>query len=462
MKFLERPRIRTILLTVWITSSAIYINRRGVGDLDSWWHTLVGDQIRQGVPFSQLGDSWSLYQDGHLWRTSQWVTELLFSYLHSLFGWHGLIIYRNLLGLALLIWMSREILQGRKFLFAFPLLILATFMVAPLVQERPALIGVLFTLALGRSAAIILENRALSSSHWWWVPATALWANLHGSWVLAPAALAFTALALMISAVSRRSRVQVPWQLCLLSAGTLIAGCLTPLGFRGILLPFQMADRASAFIVEWHRTRLIDGLTAPFALLLLLVMVMLIKRRIRTDLDLLFLVLLWTIFASLAFRNLGSAFLIILPLALRRFFPAASPHLSKIHWSIPTTLGVVAVLVVNPLSTVSNQTIGKHLLTSGAEYRVLNAYNASGPLLAFGGKRISLVVDGRADRYPKEWMAGYLRAARDGVGVERYINEYKLNAAVIEKASMAAHVFRYRLEWREELTEEKYILFVKP
>ena len=414
---------------MWITSSAIYINRRGVGDLDSWWHTLVGDQIRQGVPFPQLGDSWSLYQDGHLWRTSQWLTELLFSYLHSLFGWHGLIIYRNFLGLALLIWLTREILKGRKFLLAFPILILATFMMAPLVQERPALIGVLFTLALGRSAAIILENCTIS---------------------------------LIISSASRRSPVRVPWQLCFLSAGTLIAGCLTPLGFRGILLPFQMADRASAFIVEWHRTRLIDGLTAPFALLLLLVMVRLIKRRIRTDLDLLFLVLIWTIFASLAFRNLGSAFLIILPLALRRFFPAASPHLSRIHWSIPATLGVVAVLVVNPLSTVSNQTIGKYLLTSGAEYRVLNAYNASGPLLAFGGKRISLMVDGRADRYPKEWMAGYLRAARDGVGVESYINEYKLNAAVIEKASMAAHVFRYRLEWREELTEEKYILFVKP
>jgi hypothetical protein len=72
------------------------------------------------------------------------------------------------------------------------------------------------------------------------------------------------------------------------------------------------------------------------------------------------------------------------------------------------------------------------------------------------------MVDGRADRYPKEWMAEYLRAARDGVGVERYIDEYKLNAAVIEKASMAAHVFRYRLEWREALTEEKYILFIRP
>ncbi|MCX6452334.1 MAG: hypothetical protein NT174_04565 [Actinobacteria bacterium] len=462
MKFLERPRIRTILLTVWIISSTIYINRRGVGDLDSWWHTLIGDQIRQGIPFPQLGDSWSLYQDDHLWRTSQWLTELLFSFLHSLFGWHGLIIYRNLFGLTVLMWMSREILRGRKFLLAFPLLILATFMVAPLVQERPALFGLLFTLALGRTAALVLENRAISRSHWWWVPATTLWANLHGSWVLAPAALAFTALALMISAISRTSRLQLPWPLCLLSAATLTAGCLTPLGFRGILLPFQMADRASAFIVEWHRTRLIDGLTAPFALLLLLVMVMLIKRRTRTDLDLLFLVLLWTIFASLAFRNLGSAFLIILPLVLRRFFPTTSPLVSKIHWLIPATLGIVAVIVVNPLSTASNQSIGKYLSTTGAEYRIFNGYNASGPLLAFGGKHISLMVDGRADRYPKEWMAGYLLAARDGVGVERYINEYKLNAAVIEKASMAAHVFRYRLKWREELIEEKYILFIKP
>jgi hypothetical protein len=72
------------------------------------------------------------------------------------------------------------------------------------------------------------------------------------------------------------------------------------------------------------------------------------------------------------------------------------------------------------------------------------------------------MVDGRADRYPKNWMAEYLLAARDGVRAERYIDEYRLNAAVIEKASMAAHVFRYRLKWKETITEAKYVLFLKP
>jgi len=462
VKFLERPRIRTTLLSIWLISSAFYINRRGVGDLDSWWHTLIGDQIRQGVPLPRLGDSWSLYHDGHLWRTSQWITELLFSYLHSLFGWHGLILYRNIFGLLLFIWISREILRGRKFRIAFPLLVLTTFMVAPLVQERPALIGLLFTFALGRSAAIVLEKGVILRNDWWWIPVTVLWANLHGSWVLVPIALTLTALARIISAIAERSRIRIPWQLLALSAGTLIAGCLTPLGIRGILLPFQMADRASAFIVEWHRTRILDALTVPFVLLLLLAIAMFIKRRTWADLDLLFLVVAWTIFAFLAFRNLGPAFLIVLPLVLRRFFPAHSAHVSKIHWTLPPTLGLIAVLVVNPLSHVPTQSIGKYLASTGASYRVMNSYNSSGPLLVFGGAGISTMVDGRADRFPKMWMAEYLLSARDGVHVERYIDEYKLNAAVVEKASMAANVFRYRLKWKESIVEEKYVLFLKP
>ena len=72
------------------------------------------------------------------------------------------------------------------------------------------------------------------------------------------------------------------------------------------------------------------------------------------------------------------------------------------------------------------------------------------------------MVDGRADRYPKEWMAKYLIAVRDGVGVEKYVNEYDLNAAVVERASMAANVFRYRLKWNETVTEKRYILFTRP
>ena len=461
MKFLERPKIRTIGIAIWLTVSALYINRRGVSDLDSWWHTLMGDQIRQGVPLPQLGDSWSLYQDGHHWRTSQWITELLFSYLHSIFGWQGLILYRNIFGLLLLIWISREILRGRKFRIALPLLILTTCMIAPLVQERPALIGLLFTFALGRSTAIVLEE-GISKNHWWWIPTTVLWANIHGSWVLVPIALTLTAFALIIAAIAERSRIRMPWQLFALSVGTVLAGCLTPLGIRGILLPLQMADRASAFIVEWHRTRIFDALTVPFLLLLILALTMFVKRRTWADSELLFLVAAWAIFGFLAFRNLGPAFLIILPLVLRRFFPAHSPHVSKVHWALPSALGVIAVLVVNPLSNVSTQSIGKYLASTGTTYRIMNSYNASGPLLVFGGRGISTMVDGRADRYPKNWMAEYLLAARDGVRAERYIDEYRLNAAVIEKASMAAHVFRYRLKWKETITEAKYVLFLKP
>jgi len=440
----------------------LYINRRGIGDLDAWWHTLIGDQIRAGVPISQWGDSWSLFNDGHKWRSSQWLTELLFSLLHTFFGWSGLIIFRNICGVALLLWVCREIVRGRQFRIAFPILVMATFLIAPLAQERPALLGLLFTFGISCTAKEILETGKLSTKNWWWVPTTTLWANFHGSWVLAPAVFSVTSFALLVAIRTNRVSRPFPRSLFLIIGGTLIAGCITPLGVRGLILPFTMADRASAFIVEWHRTRLIDGLTAPFAILVVAIATMLIIRRTKADLDLVILVIFWSIFAGLAFRNLGPAFLIILPPALQRFVPSHSHHSSRIPWAIPPALILLAVLVVNPISATSLRGIGSYLNNSAASYRILNSYNSSGPLLAFGGNHISLMVDGRADRYPKEWMAKYLVAIRDGVGVEKYVNTYDLNAAVVERASMAANVFRYRLKWNETVTEKRYILFTRP
>lgn len=440
----------------------IYINRRGIGDLDSWWHTLIGDQIRAGVHISQWGDSWSLYDDGHAWRSSQWLTELLFSILHSLFGWSGLIVFRNVIGVTLLLWLSRVVLRGRSFRIAFPILVLSTFMIAPLIQERPALLGLLFTFGIGCASTEILETGNISSKHWWWIPTTTLWANFHGSWVLAPAIFSITALALLVSIRTHRLRKAFPRSLILLIGGSILAGCITPLGVHGLFLPFTMADRASAFIIEWHRTRLFDGLTAPLAILLALILMMLIIRRSKSDLDLVIVVIFWSIFAVLAFRNIGPAFLIILPNALQRFLPPSSRHVSRTHWAIPPAFILIAVLVVDPISTTSLREIGNYLKDSKITYRILNSYNASGPLLAFGGNHISLMVDGRADRYPKEWMADYLVAARNGIQVEKYVDTYDLNAAVVERASMAANVFRYRLKWNEKVTEERYILFTRP
>ena len=440
----------------------LYINRHGIGDLDSWWHTLIGDQIRAGVPISQWGDSWSLFNDGHTWRSSQWLTELLFSLLHTFFGWSGLIIFRNICGVVLLLWVCREILRGRHFRIAFPILVMATFMIAPLAQERPALLGLLFTFGISLTATEILETGKLSTKHWWWIPTTTLWANFHGSWVLAPTVFAVTSLALLVASRTNRVSRPFPRSLVLIIGGTLISGCITPLGVRGLFLPFTMADRASAFIIEWHRTRLIDGLTAPFAILIVAIATMLLIRRSKRDLDLVILVIFWSIFAALAFRNIGPAFLIILPPALQRFVPSHSHHISRIPWAIPPALILIAVLVVDPISATSLREISSYFNISTASYRILNSYNSSGPLLAFGGNHISLMVDGRADRYPKEWMAKYLIAVRDGVGVEKYVNEYDLNAAVVERASMAANVFRYRLKWNETVTEKRYILFTRP
>jgi hypothetical protein len=457
-------------LPIALVVAFVRVNRRGVGDLDSWWHVKIGDQIRAGVPFSDLGKSWSLHSGN--WRTSQWLSEVLMSLVHQAFGWQGLIWWRFVFGVLLLGVLVVSLARRNSVPAVVLTSVIAACVLVPSIQERPALIGLIFIAALGARCTQILIERRLPLSTWLWVPATALWANLHGSWTLAPAALTL-ACALALSHVRSR-RFALESSMLVLSVS--VAGCLTPIGWHGYLLPLKLHATAGKFITEWHTTTLTDPLIYGLLILLVLLIFVWTIGRMRPAGSELLWVFLWTLFAFTAFRNVGPATLFIAPIAAHRidqwlttsgiFAKSVKEGLlsAPFKFSIACALlfGVISTSLIDPLKEVSPQYIAKRLSQATTDVRIVNDYNASGVLLALGGDRIHLAVDGRADRFDPNWLARYFSMLKEPNSNYYLIDELRPNAAVLDAGSPLIWWLVENRNWKQTMEDGRYVLVTAP
>lgn len=452
-------------LPISLVIAFVHVNRRGIGDLDSWWHVRIGDQLRAGVPFADLGKSWSLYSGK--WQTSQWLSEVLMSISHQAFGWRGMLWWRLAFGLLLLFVLVGTLARSCGTQAVVLTSVIASFVLVPAIQERPALVGLTFVAVLGASCTRILFQRRLPKSAWLWIPATILWANLHGSWILAPAALA---LAGVLASWANRSLRQALNSLLLV--GLVVgAGCLTPLGWRGLVLPFTLQATAGKFITEWQRTTLADPLVYGLLVLLALLVFRWIRSKTRPTIGELIWVLAWVVFAFTAFRNVGPATLLIAPIAARRLDEwlggaNAKKELLKPAFLITLAIAVAIISIstsrLDPLYRVSPRLIAQRLSHSAVDLRIINDYNTSGVLLALGGDRIRLAVDGRSDRFDPNWLARYFALLQQPFTNTDLLDQLRPNAAVLESGSPLVWQLIQQRHWKQVMIDGPYVLVVAP
>lgn len=460
------------ILPISLVVAFARVNRQGIGDLDSWWHVKIGDEIRAGVPFNDLGKSWSLYTGK--WQTSQWLSEVLMSFSHQAFGWRGLLWWRLSFGLILL-WVFVALLATRNSIPAVVVTsVIASFVLVPSIQERPALIGMIFVAVLGMCTSRILLDRHLQKATWLLIPATVLWANLHGSWFLAPVSLALSCGLALFRTRTRRFAIE-SFLLVLL---TTMAGCLTPIGWHGLLLPFKLRATAGKFITEWQRTTLHDPLVYGLLVLLALLVFTWIWGKEWPPLSELVWVCAWTLFALTAFRNVGPATLFVAPVAAHRIdlwirhsevgIPRSN---SKSELRTPAFLfsvfvaigiAVFSTAMVDPLDGVKPRLIAERLSHATTDLRIINDYNASGVLLALGGDRVHLAVDGRADRFDPNWLARYFDMLQKPATNQYLFDQLRPNAAVLDSGSPLIWRLIHDEHWRRVMTEGSYELITAP
>ena len=220
--------------------------------VDLAYQVRAGDEILRSAALPGF-DTYTFTVTGTAWLDQQWLAQVLLAAGQRLGGWELLAVFRAALVAAafgLLAWTA--LLRGAGPRTASVLSLIAFAVSAPALALRPQLFGiVLFAVLLLLAAGRVRRPRA-----WWLAPVlVVLWANLHGSFVIAPLLLGYVWLDDLVRGRPARGSLLV------LVIGTL-ATLVNPFGLgvwgyaTGIGTSSVVTQQAS----EWQRT---SPLTVP-------------------------------------------------------------------------------------------------------------------------------------------------------------------------------------------------------
>lgn len=451
--------------------------RAGMGpirDIDSYWHLLVGREILAGVPVAEAGRGWSMAPVADTWVSAQWLAEVVLAKLESIGGLQALLVYRVVTltaGLAVLACVTLVRRPVRPGVLAFTL---GALMLSITSQERSQNLTFLLAPLVGWWAERLWRQGRLP--RWWIVlPLVVVWSNWHGGWVILPIALVVAALARMLD---HGVRDRTSWYAVLLAAGTFAAACVSPSGIANALAVVRFSS-STAQILEWQPVTFWDWSAIAFVPLLLAIVVAWARGRVRPSRGELFLVLVLVAFATLAWRNLAPATLMLAPItvgivarAMGEADPAPAlprPRLWRTAWAsgvVGLALGLFLAMTQTPVvdPDIPGGLLAR-LKATTAPQRVIDTYNVSGPLLFFAGPPPHVVVgiDGRADRYGGDYLRRYqggLLGARPGW--QDLLGELAPTSALLLKDEALAGVLVDQKGWVEVAREGDYVLLRAP
>jgi hypothetical protein len=215
------------------------------------YHLRAGEEILTTGRIPAV-DSWTFTVAGEPWLDQQWGGQVIITAVFRIGSWTGLVLFRAaLVGLiaATIFELCRR--QGTGVRTAAWLSLGAFAASAPALALRPQLIAMaLFAVTL----FLVVDRAAHPRRLWLVVPVVVLWANVHGSFFLAPALLG---LAWIADIAERPSRGHLALAVAVVTA---VACCLTPFGPSVWVYAAQLGANpaVTGLISEWQSTSLRD------------------------------------------------------------------------------------------------------------------------------------------------------------------------------------------------------------
>lgn len=442
-------------------------------DVDLYWHVRLGQEVLERRQVAGTGREWAYTFPGSDWVTTQWLAEVVLAAVHDAWGFSGIAALRVLVCTCFALALAHLLLRGRRTPWA-PVVFATTLLIASTAfQERPLLASLLLTVWLARVCERELAQRVLPSA-WWVLVVTALWANLHGQWVVVPGCLGLLALGRTLEWWIARPRGAFPVRSWGLTAVSAAAGMLTPVGPRLLLAPWEFRS-ATEQILEWRPTSLDAGDTVAFALMVGALVVCWARRGGPVPISELVLVLGLCVFAALAVRNVVPAAILLSPLVVRRL-EAADPRQDRVD-SRGEAVGLVAVaacavlvalLAVGARFAATDHVpanvpvaLAQQLAALPGEHRVVNDYNTGGALVYWAGASTKVAVDGRADRYGGSFLRRYQDMMHMRTGWESTFAELGPDTALLDR-ELPLHRELVRRGWAVLGVDGPYVLLQAP
>jgi hypothetical protein len=450
----------------------------GLTDPDYFWHRATGQLILETGALPDV-DSFSFTRLGAPWIADQWLAELLMTAVSAIgVGW-GLALFGFLAGIGILGLMLVLVARGATVSAVAIAAVPALWLCGLYATMRPQ---VLSWSILGVELALLC---VVTPRRKWvallLVPLFALWANLHGLWVVG-LGVGFIYVAFTLGGhtpmATRRSWVLV---VGLLSAAAVV---VTPYGLRGIAYIWNFADLGdwgAQHLAEWQSPNFHDPAVLP--LLGLIVAIAVLGNR-NTDSWIAAIAYFGVALALYAVRNAPVAGVLAFPLVASeltaRRWPRRPPHPRSparssvrgraVVEAIAASAVIVAALWIGLAHYDPSQQTRDRFPVAGVDRlaqlmpnaRVLAHYGWGGYVIdrmRKGGAHV--FVDGRNHLYGDSVLDEYSAIVAGDPGWERLVAKYRVTAILVHADSTLVHGLAQSAGWCEAYRDSLQVLLIR-
>lgn len=453
----------------------LYLGDTLLQDSDSFWQIKIGQWIldHRAMPTT---DFYSFTRAGAPWISTSWLSQVAFAFSHAQWGWAGPVILTAVavaLAVAIFVYLlDAQIEAPRAVLFAMLALVLSIHHVL----ARPHILALPVMVAWVGLLMAAADRRSAPS--WHWLPLMALWANLHGGFVLGLALIGPISLeAVEHAEKGRRLRLFVRW--VLFGVGALIASCCTPYGWRTLLGATNILSLGEllSLILEWAPANFATFTSFEGALVGLIALGY--YRGLVLSAPRVFLILFLTWSALTHVRSI-EAFAFLVPLVLAKPLGETFPRpvadaAGADRWPARyvTALGALMIVAAGWTSTslymvhhrftftmTQTPVAAVDLLEQRKVQRIFNAYQFGGYLIS---RDIPIFVDGRAELYGEKFVMDFFKAT-EGKKPEllpRLLDEYKIDATLLVADAPGPQILDQLKGWKRIYADDIAVIHVR-
>lgn len=461
--------------------AGVYLFFLGVGDImlrdsDTLWQIKIGQWILEHREMPTV-DIYSFTKAGEPWTSSSWLSQVLFALVYDPPNWAGVVILTSLaIGAtaAIFVYLLEPYLEpARAFVLVAPLL----FMSMGHFLARPHMLALPVMVAFVGGLLAAADKRAAPS--WLLLPLMALWANLHGGFVMGLAMIGAVGLDALVSA-DRKDRIALAMRWALFGIAALAASCCTPYGWNTLLASSKILSLGKLLSMIW------EWMPADFSSLDLfgVALLGLIAIGYYSGLVLSWtriLLLLGLVWAALNHVRNIEAFALLTPLVLAKPF---AEHLGATRALALRTadarsslaLSAVAALVIvtagwsitrsyatpHRYAFIGNQSpaAAVDVLERRHAERIFSTAPIGGYLIT---RNIKTFIDGRAELYGEKFVLDYFDAV-EGKNVDtllRLLETYRIDATLLNPTVPAARIMDHLPGWKRLYADDVAVVHVR-
>jgi hypothetical protein len=454
------------------------LNQGFLIDADTYWHIATGRWMWAEHSFPRH-DFFSYTAAGQPWVNGEWLAQIILASTYDWFGWRGLIVLCGLVVALTFVLLYKLLARELRATVALGAAAISFLLASIHFLARPHLLAcpiiVVWTAHLARASA---EHRRPSL---WLLPLMVLWANLHGGFTLGLLLTGgFGLEAVIAAAAAERQRVTTQW--ILFGIGSLLAACVTPYGYEGILQTYHVFKLGEGlqYIGEWRPMNPYTDFAQELVLLSLLALALISGVKIGIVRVLMIVGLLHMSLQhmrGLAIFALVLPFLVAHPLQQQFTFlrPSVDPlplFDRRIFRSLQTAIALSVTLIAGgmlaatyailrpadaPPAAITPAAAVDSAISANITGPVFNDYNFGGYVIFRG---IPTFIDGRVFPFGKEFVLEYLNAD-DSKRLDQLVDKYGATWTLLRPKSLAVLHFDQSPHWRRVYADDVAVVHVR-